>query len=81
MEVYEEIKEYLHAFWTLTVDGVNGHLVAPAALLQCNSYRYPLDRKEAGWLPQPDWVLQSSEHFSAAGNRTTIFRAFSYCVD
>lgn len=81
MKVYEEVKEYLYAFWTLTVDGVNGQLVAPVALLQYKSYRYLSDQKEAGWLPQPVWVLQSSEHVSTAGNRTTISRAFSHCVD
>lgn len=52
---------------------VNGQLVAPAALLQCNNPRYLLDRKEAGWLPQPVWVLQ--------GYQTPLSQALSHCVD
>jgi hypothetical protein len=61
--------------------GVNGQLVAPVTLLQCNNPRYLLDRKEAGRLPQPVWVLQGREHVSAAGNRTLKSWAFSHCVE
>jgi hypothetical protein len=57
--------------------GVSGQRHAPAALYRRGKDpRYPLDRKEAGWAPEPVWTQGLEEKSSApVGDRTPIVQA------